>query len=494
VAAQFGFGPEAAGIAYSDEPQTKRKRTAKSTKPAKKLVAKKPARPQPDKGQSKRPKSPPPAPAEAVTSAPAETSHTEGKARGAGRGGMAAIDNSVEFDELGPNSARCGELLQLGDMAWETAGIYCKDPSIDEATSLLPLPKGKWGEILQSSVCHELSSRVVKHFQLPFSLGVKHECDRFYSEARRRGGGVDFPTPYVPIRKNEYVFRREDFGLADRPVCRCIPCDGEPGCGPSCENRTMMVECTPKLCPCGSSCTNQRIQRGKFVKVALRRTEERGWALVVKENVERGQFLLEYVGEVITGEDKIEERIASYNHERHCYLLKIAPNEVIDATRRGNAARFINHCCAPNCEMARWNVGGEFRCAIFAIKDFPADTEITFDYQMELFGNLTVKCLCGEKACRGFLGARPPKPPPTAPPVREVSDSDATSRPKAKKPRVETQVGKPNGNSAPTKKKAIGKSKTAKKPTAVSRKQNVDEFGLTAAERARMARCVHGAC
>lgn len=31
-------------------------------------------------------------------------------------------------------------------------------------------------------------------------------------------------------------------------------------------------------------------------------------------------------------------------------------DEVIDATRQGSDARFINHCCTPNCEMQKWQV------------------------------------------------------------------------------------------------------------------------------------------
>lgn len=28
-----------------------------------------------------------------------------------------------------------------------------------------------------------------------------------------------------------------------------------------------------------------------------------------------------------------------------CYMFRIDDNEVVDATMKGNAARFINHCC-----------------------------------------------------------------------------------------------------------------------------------------------------
>jgi SET domain-containing protein len=34
----------------------------------------------------------------------------------------------------------------------------------------------------------------------------------------------------------------------------------------------------------------------------------------------------------------------------------------------GNESRFINHGCDPNCEMQKWNINGNMRLGIFAIK------------------------------------------------------------------------------------------------------------------------------
>ena len=66
-------------------------------------------------------------------------------------------------------------------------------------------------------------------------------------------------------------------------------------------------------------------------------------------------------------------------------MMVLSGGEVIDATRMGGWARFINHSCDPNCGVEKWDVNGEERCAIFALRDIVAGEELTFDYKFESF-------------------------------------------------------------------------------------------------------------
>lgn len=59
----------------------------------------------------------------------------------------------------------------------------------------------------------------------------------------------------------------------------------------------------------------------------------------------QGEMVIEYAGELIraTLTDKRENYYESKGIG--CYMFRIDDNFVVDATMRGNAARFINHSC-----------------------------------------------------------------------------------------------------------------------------------------------------
>lgn len=58
-----------------------------------------------------------------------------------------------------------------------------------------------------------------------------------------------------------------------------------------------------------------------------------------------GEMVIEYAGELIRS--TLTDKRERYYDGRGigCYMFKIDENHVVDATMRGNAARFINHAC-----------------------------------------------------------------------------------------------------------------------------------------------------
>lgn len=68
--------------------------------------------------------------------------------------------------------------------------------------------------------------------------------------------------------------------------------------------RMSFAECSPSTCPCVDRCDNQRIQRHEWVQCLERfRAEGKGWGIRTKEPLRAGQFIIEYLGEVVSEQE-----------------------------------------------------------------------------------------------------------------------------------------------------------------------------------------------
>ncbi len=142
----------------------------------------------------------------------------------------------------------------------------------------------------------------------------------------------------------------------------------------------------------------------------IKTSDGRGCGLWALEDIKAGQFVNEYVGELIDDEEcKRRIKWANDNDINDFYLMTIEKDRVIDAGPKGNLARFMNHSCEPNCETQRWLVNGDVRIGLFAVKNIPARTELTFNYNLDCLSNEKAVCRCGSQNCSGYLGARPVK-------------------------------------------------------------------------------------
>jgi histone-lysine N-methyltransferase SETD2 len=209
---------------------------------------------------------------------------------------------------------------------------------------------------------------------------------------------------------------------AKKMVCECVydPEVDEDGCGEDCLNRLLMIECNPKRCACGEFCTNQRFQKGQYPKLEVFDAGRKGFGLQVLEDVPSGSFIIEYLGEVCSDKEfKRRTKMYAKARLRHHYFMKLKGNEIIDATKKGNNSRFINHSCDPSCETQKWTVAGFLRVGFFSIKPMKAGDEVTFDYKFQRYGRHAQKCFCGSANCRGIIGA-PPKETTGQPVIKET--------------------------------------------------------------------------
>ena len=90
------------------------------------------------------------------------------------------------------------------------------------------------------------------------------------------------------------------------------------------------------------------------------------------EDIQKGQFVIEYCGEVIDEKecDKRLKKIAST--QSNFYFLNFEKDLYIDAGPKGNLARFMNHSCEPNCVTQKWVVNNLTRVGLFALHDIPS--------------------------------------------------------------------------------------------------------------------------
>uniref|UniRef100_A0A3P9P7E6 Histone-lysine N-methyltransferase NSD3 n=1 Tax=Poecilia reticulata TaxID=8081 RepID=A0A3P9P7E6_POERE len=219
------------------------------------------------------------------------------------------------------------------------------------------------------------------------------------------------PPPYKIIKSNKPVGKVQMHvaDLSEIPRCNCKPTEEHPCSFDSqCLNRMLQYECHPQVCPAGDRCENQCFSKRLYAETEVVKTEGRGWGLRTNQTLRKGDFVTEYVGEVIDSEE-CQQRIkrAHENHVSNFYMLTLTKDRVIDAGPKGNSSRFMNHSCSPNCETQKWTVNGDVRIGLFALCDIEAGTELTFNYNLHCVGNRRMSCHCGSDNCSGFLGVQP---------------------------------------------------------------------------------------
>lgn len=216
------------------------------------------------------------------------------------------------------------------------------------------------------------------------------------------------PPPYKSIKVNRPVnCIRTVLDQSEWPICDC---SGKDGCTAEseCLNRMLYFECNSKTCKAGTACHNQRMQRFQSKDLKPFKCEGKGWGLKAEQDIRAGDFVVEYVGELID-EETCQQRVKEY-HEKEIsdyYFLTIDKDNIIDAYPKGNLSRFMNHSCDPNCETQKWTVNGEVRVGLFASRDIKHGDELCFNYHLDSLGNEKKQCKCGSGNCSGYLGVKP---------------------------------------------------------------------------------------
>ena len=143
--------------------------------------------------------------------------------------------------------------------------------------------------------------------------------------------------------------------------------------------------------------------------IAVKSSPIHGKGVFAAKPINKGDALIEYKGERISW--KLAEKRHPHDPKdpNHTFYFSLEDGRVIDAKYGGNAARWINHSCRPNCETRENVLGGKPRVFVYAKRSLKPGEELFYDYSLDIGGKITkqmkkdYECRCGSKKCRGTM-------------------------------------------------------------------------------------------
>ncbi|KAJ1488792.1 hypothetical protein T484DRAFT_1615991, partial [Baffinella frigidus] len=134
----------------------------------------------------------------------------------------------------------------------------------------------------------------------------------------------------------------------------------------------------------------------------VRRSAIHNLGLFATQDIVKHDMVIEYVGELvrhIVGDIRDDYALEK---GKSTYMFRIDDDYIVDSMFKGNAGRYINHCCDPNCYCRVVTVDGIKHIVLFAWRDVKANEEITYDYKLPI-EDVKIICHCGAATCRGYL-------------------------------------------------------------------------------------------
>ena len=140
--------------------------------------------------------------------------------------------------------------------------------------------------------------------------------------------------------------------------------------------------------------------RNRIVRIEVRESAVHGCGVYAAQFIPEGTRIVEYTGQRVSWEAAPDDE-----NDPHTFNFGLENGEVINPENGGNDARWINHCCDPNCEA----IEEGNRIFIYAMRDIKTGEELFYDYAMEIDEPITEEskrkfaCHCGASNCRGTM-------------------------------------------------------------------------------------------
>jgi [histone H3]-lysine36 N-dimethyltransferase SETMAR len=227
---------------------------------------------------------------------------------------------------------------------------------------------------------------------------------------------------------DEFNALRDIFNSNIERNCECEKCEDECLHGGNYEIRDgelllrddrrckdLIYECHDS-CNC-TTCLNKLVQFGPRDDLKIQHFTSKGLGLVSTSHVKKGSFICEYAGEILTKFEAMKRDKINQKEKKMNYIFCL--NEIgsekssstiqtfIDPSRKGNIGRYINHSCDANCDIISTRVDSIIpKIAIFANREIPPLTEITFNYGpegLQVSFDPKKSCNCNSYNCRLYL-------------------------------------------------------------------------------------------
>lgn len=141
-------------------------------------------------------------------------------------------------------------------------------------------------------------------------------------------------------------------------------------------------------------------------RIQVRRSGVHGKGVFALRPIAAGEVIIEYTGEIIDWAEALRRHPHDPKDPNHTFYFSLDDgSHVIDAKVGGNASRWINHACEPNCEADE----EDGRVFIKALHALSPGEELFYDYGLVIDERYTPKlkkdyaCRCGSAHCRGTL-------------------------------------------------------------------------------------------
>ena len=147
------------------------------------------------------------------------------------------------------------------------------------------------------------------------------------------------------------------------------------------------------------------------LKIRRRKSSIHGNGVFAVAAIAKGERIIQYTGE-LRSHAEVDAGEAGDVESGHTFLFTLNDEWVIDGTRRGNVARWINHSCDPNCEAVLdedEDDSKQSRVFIESIRAIRPGEELTYDYGITLAVRHSPRlkkiwaCRCGAKTCTGTM-------------------------------------------------------------------------------------------